>query len=747
MKKIFILFISAYSFLQANTINNIIINGSERVDKNIIETYLKFKTGMIYNDKEANETIKALYKTKFFEEVNITNSNGKVTITVVENPLISDIIFEGNDVFKEKSLLEEITTKKKTIFNKNNLNNDVKRILNLYKKSGKFNAKVEPQMIKEDMNRIKLIFKIDEGKTTRVKDVVFIGNKKYSSKDLKDSMRSVEYKWYKFGLGSKFDPDNAEIDKELLRRFYYSKGYPDFEVISVSADVDIDNKWVYLTFFVSEGERYKFNKIEIHNNIEKADTKKLEKQIKIKKDKIFNSELLQTSMDGINRELAKEGFVFVEITPDIKKNDEEKTIDVTFVVQESPRMYIGEIKIIGNMRTHDDIIRKELRFGEGDPLNMTDYHRSIELLYGTGYFDRVDIKMEKTNTPDKLDLIVSVNERRTGELSFGVGYSTVDGMNTNIGVTENNLLGKGQSLGIRLIYAQYSRDISLNYGKPNFLQRDLFAGISLFHKSDKDKATVNFNEGRLGTRLYVSYAITDYIRQQLFYNLYKETISNVSSNYSGAINETTTVVSSIGHTTSFDSRDNGMNPESGWYISLTSEFAGVGGDNNHLRNTATLSYYIPVIPTYLTLKVGGFAGVIGSKKQKISPTNSFFLSDNILRGFKYGGIGPRIDGGSNSAIGGKKYYTAIAELKAPILSKEYGLFAGFFINTGTLTETDVIENNSIKINDSASMRSAAGVTIYWTTPMGLLNLTFSKILKMEDYDKPQEIAFGFGSQF
>ncbi|GMO59630.1 MAG: outer membrane protein assembly factor BamA [Rickettsiales bacterium] len=753
MKKIVFFFLMCITFAFSANVSKIQIKGNERIDNTYILSFLKIKQGDIYTTDKLNNSIKSLYESGFFEKVDINFNNSVLNVEVIEYPLIMDVYFEGNDEFDDDILTKEISLTKKSIFNTNKLNSDLKRIINLYKGTGKFEAKVIPEMIKESANRIKLIFKIEEGQATKIDEIRIIGTKEYSEGDLLSEIRSKEWHWYKFGIGSNYIPDLVELDKDTLSKFYLARGYIDFEILSVNADVEPDNKWVHLTFLLSEGEQYFYGDTTLTNNLPKVNDEELiEITKKIKKGKVFNNEKVNEIVDELNQELAKEGYVFVEIAPQMKRGD-DNMIDLNFVIQESPRIYIGSIKIIGNTRTHDDIIRKELRFGEGDPLNMTNYNRSISKLYGTGYFEKVDIERERGDEPDKVNLVVIVKERKTGELSFGVGYSTLDGANANIGVNESNLFGRGHNIGVNLTIAQYSRDITLSYGKPNFWGRDLYMGTSIYYQFDKDDDALDYDEARIGGSVYGIYDITDYLRQRLFYSAYRQKITSVSGNYVGLVKEKDIIVSSIGQTLYFDSRDNKMDTENGMYHTWTGEMAGIGGDKTYFKNTATLNWYIPIFPKYLTFKLGGFLGAMDGYKQKLDSTDGFYLNGNLLRGFKYGGVGPRINGKNGMAVAGKYYYVGIAELKFPLLPKEYGVFGGLFYNAGTLTGTDLEKvsvtgsSNPYDIYDSGSVRSAYGLTIYWNTPMGLLNLTFSKPVDYEEYDKPEEFFFNFGMGF
>ena len=753
-----ILFLCIFSlnavFGAVNSIKSVEVSGNERIDSSIVKNYLSINEKSVYNQDNVNDYIKTLYETGLFKNVKIDFKNGKLLINVEENPLIVDVYFDGNKKISDDILKSEISLAKRSIFNKNKLNNDVKRILDLYRRTGRFMASVNPKIIKEDKNRIKLVFEINEGKPAKIRKIYIVGAKVFNENDLKEILNSKESKILRFSAGEVYDPARVEFDKELLRRFYYSKGYPNFEVLSAVGEIDRNNRWFDITFLINEGEKYNFGNIKITNNIKYVKTKKLEKVVKIKKDKVFNADLLNASVDNITTELAKEGFAFVDVKPMITKNDKLKLVDVDFIIEESPRIYVGEIKIIGNTRTYDKIIRRELRLEEGDPFSLTKFNRSIQRINNLGYFEKVDVRKERGDQPNKLNIIIEVEEKKTGELQFGIGYSSVDGLNATIGIKENNLLGLGQTLGLNIMYAKYTKDISLSYGKPYFMGRDLYVGFNLFYRRDEDQYSVDYKETTYGGGLNAVYSITEYLDQKLFYNLYREKISDISEDYSGIIAASDDITSAIGQSLYYDRKDSRFDPTKGFALNWTIEYAGLGGDKKYLKNTGSANVYIPVWPSIFTLRLGAKGGAMqGVMGEPVDPTDAFYLGGNSLKGFKYGGVGPRTIIGNSakdgSAVGGKRYYVADAELRFPLgLPKEYGIYGSLFINAGTLTGVDESKTlNKSKIVDSGTIRSATGFSISWKSPMGPISFDFAKVLKKEYYDESQNFNFNFGSSF
>ena len=752
----FLFFIQIGVIFANDNISDIKIINNDRIDSSIIKNYLTLKKASKYSPKEANNSIKNLYSTGLFERVDIDFNNGILTVKVVENPLITEIAFDGNKKIDDTILSSEITTTKRSVFNKNKINSDVKRILDLYRRTGRFLATVEPKIIEEENNRIKIVFEINEGKPAKIRKINIIGAKAFNIEDLKDELRSREAKILRFGSSEIYDPVKVEFDKELLRRFYYSKGYPNFEVLSSVGELDRSSKWFDITFLIDEGEKYNFGEIEITNNIKKVNEDKLYKLLKTKKGKTFDANLINTTIDNLTNELAKEGFAFVNIRPLTNENKEAKTIDIDFVIDESPRIYVGDIKIIGNTRTYDSIIRREMRLEEGDPFSISKFERSVQRIKNLGYFDKVDVQRVKGKVPNQLDIIIDVAEKKTGEFQFGIGYSTVDGANINAGIKETNLLGKGQTLSLNVLYSKYTKDISISYGKPYFLDRDLYAGFNLFYRNDEDEYSIDYKETSYGGGVNANYSITEYLDQRVYYSLYKQKITDVGSDYVGIISEQDSITSAIGQTLYYDRKDSRFDPTKGFSLSLGLEYAGIGGDKKYIKSTTQANVYIPILPSIITLRIGGSAGVIeGTQGDLIDPVDAFYLGGNNFKGFKYGGVGPRaknlingspIDG---NAVGGKRYYVADAELKFLLgLPKEYGIYGSLFINAGTLTGIDNSPTlNKDRIVDSGTIRSAYGFSLSWRSPMGPLSFDFSKVLKKEYYDESQNFTFSFGSSF
>ncbi len=732
------------------------IIGNERIDNNTIESYLDVKDLKKGSPESINNSLKILHATALFNKIDIYKENNKIIVKIKENPIIKDIVFTGNKKIDDDILLAEISLQRRSIYTKAKIESDIKRINDIYIKSGRFLTKIDPQIKKEEKNRITLIFKISEGKKAKIKDIQFTGNKAFSNQDLLDEITTKKSKWYKFFSSSDtFDSDRMEFDKEKLRIFYNSEGYADFHVILANAQINKKKDGFFLNFLIEEGIKYNFNKISVTNHVKGFDETLLNKKILTKPNKIYNANLIDSTIDKFTDILSENGYAFTKIEPSIKRNKKKKTIDLEYIIEETPRIYINEINISGNVRTLEEVIRRELRIREGDPYNTTKIKRSKQRINNLGFFERVDFKINRVGAENKVNIEIEVKEKKTGELNFGIGYSTVDKATGNIGIKERNLFGTGQELSINT-QKSYSRfNNQLSYTKPWFMGREISIGIDLFNSQLGKLDTLVYDQNSEGASVRAGYAVSEHVNHFIKYSYRDENISNVDDNASQTIKnlEGRFINSSINHSINLDKRDNRFEPSEGYFLRISQTYAGIGGDIKYLKQEGNANYYIPLISKKFILKFSGRFGHIDGIGQDVKSNNNFILGGNSFRGFEYAGLGPRTitsDGTAvnGDAVGGKLYYASTTELKFPLgLPKEVGINASLFHDIGTLKSVDNINQENTEIADSGSLRSSYGLSIIWSSPMGPIRLDFSKIAKAEKYDRTETFRFSFGSSF
>lgn len=731
----------------------IIVKGNERIDNETIAAY--FSTNHIPNTAEIDRALKRLYESDLFIEAKISTEKNQIIIEVKENPIVSEIKFVGNKKIEDDALKGEASLKKRSIFTKFKLQSDLKRISEIYLKSGRFLTKIEPKIIQKDQNRVEVIFDIIEGPKAKISDILFIGNGAFSDADLFDEITTKKSKWYKFfSSGDVYDSDRVEFDKEKLRRFYGSKGYADFAVPTSTAQILPSKDKFYITFLLEEGIKYDIGEVNIVNHIEKFDTKLLDKAILIKKGKVYNSELIEKTVEKMVEIMSEKSYAFAHVEPVLKRNKEQKIIDIDFVVKETQRIYIDRITIIGNTRTKDKVIRRELRMRDGDPYNITQINRSKQRIQNLGFFDKVELHVNRIGDTDKVDLEIEVKEKKTGELNFGIGYSTVNKATANIGLKERNLMGTGEEVGVNVQKSAFSFSGNVNYTKPYFTGRPIDVSADLFKYESSRRNTLVYDSSSDGATISAGYSVTEFLNHQFHYSLSTQTISNVSDRASISIRnlQGDFISSTIGQTFTYDKRDSRTDPRDGYYVSISQDYTGVGGDVKNVKHTGSAGYYTPTFNNEYILKFLVRGGIVDGAGQDVRSNYAFFLGGNTFRGFEYAGLGPRtINNGTavgGNAVGGNIYYVATAEFRFPLgLPKELGINGILFSENGTLKKVDQINKEQTGVADSGSLRSSYGLSVSWTSPMGPIRFDFSRIAKKEQYDRTQAFRFSFGTSF
>ena len=743
-----------------NSTGPIVVQGNDRIDSETIIAYLSgvkklAKNGVTMEKSSIDSSLKKLYESDLFIEAKITAQDGKILVEVKENPIVSEIKFIGNKKIEDEALQGEVALKKRSVFTKFKLQSDLKRINEIYLKSGRFLTKIDPKIIQKDQNRVEVIFDITEGPKAKITDINFIGNANYPDADLLDELSTKKSKWYKFfSSGDVYDADRIEFDKEKLRRFYGARGYADFATPSSTAQILPTKDKFYITFLLEEGIKYNIGEVNVINHVEKFDAKLLDKAILIKQGEVYNSDLIDKSVEKMVEIMSEKSYAFAHIEPVLKRNKEQKIIDLDFVISETPRIYIDHIIISGNTRTHDKVIRRELRMRDGDPYNIIQINRSKQRIQNLGFFDKVEIRPKRIGDSDKVDLEVEVKEKKTGELNFGIGYSTVDKATANVGLKERNLLGTGQELGLSLQRSKYSFSGDINYTKPYFADRAIDVGVDLFKYQSDKRNTLVYNQSSDGFTLNGNYSLTEFLSHQVRYSLSTQSVTNVSSTASFGIQnlQGTFISSTVGQSFVYDRRDNKIDPRDGYYLSISQDYSGLGGDISNIKHTGSAGYYIPTFNEDYVLKFLGRGGVVSGIGQGVRSNYAFFLGGNNFRGFEYAGLGPRtvLNGTAvgGNAVGGDIYYVATAEFRFPLgLPKELGINGIIFSDNGSLYKVDAINRQNSQVADSSSIRSSYGLSIAWSSPVGPIRFDFAHVAKKEVYDRTQSFRFSFGSNF
>ncbi len=734
------------SAAQAAVYRNITVHGNERVETSTVLSYLDIKPGQDVSDTQLDAALKALYQTHFFKDIRFSRDGDQLMVEVKENPIINQIAFEGNSEIDDDTLKNETQLKPRAVFSANKVQDDVARIQQLYRRAGRLQAKIVPKIIQKEQNRLDLVYEIHEGAESVIRRIAFIGNKHFNATTLRDQLFTSENAWWSFIFGNdNYDADRLKADEEKLRRFYLSKGYADFQVKHTSAELGPDQESFFITFTIDEGARYNFGKLEVKSELPKIDLKPLRKKLLMDSGDVYNAELVEQSIDEMTTDLHEQNQPFVQIDPQVRRNIKARTIDMQFTLKAAPKQYVRQINITGNTRTKDNVIRREFPLAEGDPLNATKLQRAQKNLKDLDYFGKADVKTTPVpNSPDQQDVNVKVEEKSTGNLQLGGGYSTTDGVGANFSISEKNLLGKGQILALSTSLNQRRQNYNLGFTEPYFLNRKLSAGVDLFNTRYDNQQFSDYQEEQTGAGVRFGYEYTPRLSQLFNYRFQSNKINNVGADASRFLKEQEgqRYVGNIGSTLTYDRRDSKVDPTKGYKLSWNVNFAGLGGNVKYISNVANASYYIPVNEkvSWLNFAEGGY--ITGWDGDPVRINNRFYIGGDTLRGFRAGGIGPR-DTSTNDALGGKQYYRGTTELST-VIADDLGIKGHLFGDVGSLWNDGITDPN---VKDINSPRVAAGVGLSWKSPFGPIRVDLAKPIVKEEFDETQAFRFSFGTRF
>lgn len=739
---------------EAATAGRVTVVGNTRVEPETVAAYIKGAPGRPLSAAEIDESIKALFATGMFSDVQISQSGGRVTVKVVENPVIARVAFEGNDVQSDEMLKGAIELQPRSVLTQGKVESDTQRILELYRRSGRYDATVEPKQVDLGKGRVDLIFQINEGPRTEVSQITFVGNKAYSNYRLSNVISTKEsglFGWIK--TSDTYTPEKLSADQEALRRFYYNHGYADFRVVSATADFDRQQNSFFLTFTVDEGERYKYGDVKVETTLPDLNADDLKALALTHSGNTYSAAEVDKSLEAITTAVAAKGYAFVQVRPRGDRDYANRTIAVTYFVDEGTRAYIERINIIGNDRTRDYVIRREFDIGEGDAYNQVLIEKAERRLKNLGYFQNVRIWSEQGSSVDKVIVNVQVDDKPTGEVSIGAGYSTSSGILAELSLTEKNFLGRGQyvrasvSKGITTDGKSGDSSYELSFTEPYLFDRRLEGGFDVYRRnySEGDDGVHPYDETNTGGKIRFGVPLNDDTTLGLFYEGYQQEISGVDSNYSQFVTAGDRFISIVGASLTYNTVDDYAFPRNGVYAQIKQEFAGVGGDATFLRTTGRAEYYKELVEDWdLIGHLGAKAGAMFGMDGDLDYIDQFQVGGSIIRGFETNGIGPRDSTGY--ALGGRYFFAASAEtiFPVPFVPQEYGFWGSVFADAGTLWSSD--KTTATADNDLA-LRASVGAGLVWQSPFGLLRADFAYPVMKEDTDRTQVFRFSGGTKF
>jgi len=733
------------------TVSAIKVEGTQRIEPETVRSYLVLQPGDTFDQSRIDRSLKALFATGLFADVSLRREGGTLIVHVVENPIVNRIAFEGNHKFDDAALNAELQLRPRIVYTRTKVQSDVKRILELYRRSGRFAASVEPKVVPLDQNRVDVVFEIEEGQVTGIKSVTFIGNHQFEDSKLRGVISTKESRWYRFfSSDDTYDPDRLTYDRELLRKFYLSQGYADFRVDSGVAELAPDRGGFYLTYTIEEGERYKFGKVEVVSQIKDVKLDELTPLVTIKEGDWYDADAVEGTVGQLTDALGNHGYAFVDIRPRPVRNRETRTIDVVFDIQEGPRVFVERIDVTGNVRTLDKVVRREFRLVEGDAFNTSKLRRSEQRIKDLGFFKKAEVTNTPGSAPDLTVVTVNVEEQSTGELSLGAGFSTTDGLLGNVGIREKNLLGRGQDLRLNFMLSQRAQQADISFTEPYFLDKNIAAGFDLFQIDQRNNLNALYDQFTVGGALRMGYQITEPLRQTLKYEVRNDSITNVQATASDFIKEEAgpRLSSLVGQVLLYDERDSRLDPHRGYFVSYGLDLAGLGGDAHYVRNKVSAAYYYPVAKEWI-LGLSGEAGLVSGLGEQVKIQDRFFVGGDNLRGFATAGIGPR-DSVSSDALGGNQYYVGSAQLSFPLgLPQELGIGGRLFTDFGDLwgINQSVVSSTGATIQDANSLRVSTGFGVSWKSPFGPIRLDLARPIMKQSYDRNELFHIGFGTRF
>jgi outer membrane protein insertion porin family len=719
--------------------SNIVVQGNRRVEADTVRSYFKAGPGERLDAAKIDAALKALYASGLFEDVHITQSGGRIIVTVVESPVINRLAFEGNHRMKDEQLQEEIQSKARDSLSRARVQADTQRIVDVYHRNGRFDVTVTPQIIERPNNRVDLIFVVQEGEKTGVKTINFVGNKSYSSWRLKEVIKTVQSNFLSFlQTTDVYDPDRMEADRDLIRRFYLKHGFADVQVVSAVAEYDPAKKGFIITFTIEEGPLYHFGSVDVQSNVRAVDSASLQSVLRMRKGDIYNGEAIEKTVEQVTIEVSRRGYPFASVRPRGDRDPQTRTINVAFVVDEGTRAYIERINIHGNIRTRDYVVRREFDIAEGDPYNRALVDRAERRLKNLNFFKSVKITNEPGSAPDRVVLNVELEEQSTGDFSIMGGYSTAEGWLAQMSVSERNLLGTGRYAKIALTYGEFVRGAEFSFIEPYFLDQRLAAGVDLFAKETLSNSYLSYGTQSYGGSFKLGIALREDLAFQLRYSIYTQKITlpsylndcnNINPDFvttfptpaamiaaisagltypgfnplapancylygqaslpvRAELAAGSTLTSLAGYGLTYNTLDNNKSPTSGLLATFGQDFAGIGGDVAYMRTAVNFNSYYEVVPDLISIVHLQAGNMIGLGGQEVRLLDDFKMGPNLVRGFSPAGLGPRdtTPGTAGDAIGGTNYWGASLEFQYPFyfLPKDSGFRGAVFFDAGSV---------------------------------------------------------------
>lgn len=717
----------------ARTIRTLRVEGSQRIEPDTVLSYTKLRAGAVFSNETLDQAIKDLLASELFADVTIDGAvSGDIVVRVRENPIINRVLLEGNKRLKADKITKEIKLAPRQIFTRSAVRQDVARIIELYRRQGRFAASVAPKMVSLDQNRVDIIFEISEGPKSKVRQINIIGNEVFSDAKVRGQMATKQTSLLTIlSSNTSYDQDRLAYDQQKLRQFYLTEGYADFKVTSAVAELTPDKRDFIITYVVEEGKRYKFGAITVDSEIRDFDNKKLAASLVAKQGEWYNAKKIEDSVDAINQTAGLFGYAFVEVNPEFDRDPEKLELAINFRIAQAQRTYVERIDINGNTLTKDKVIRREIRLSEGDAFNTFLVKRSQDRINSLGFFqDKLEIQQKPGSAPDRVVLETNVEEKATGELNLSLGFSSLERFIVQASVRQRNFRGLGQELRASAQYSTFSRQVELGFTEPYLFGKNIGLGADIFRRDLNafnfigNSRQTTYNQVSTGFQVRSSIPLTEYWALSARYGLTFDEVSLDPNQFftNGVCDPLRAgrflcdqignrLTSAIGVSLLYDSLNSRIRPTAGQRAAVNIDLAGLGGNVRYIRTRFEAKKFWNVGSGFVFS-----AGIEGGHIQPLEPirgpgidavriNDRFYLGEPQFRGFDIRGVGPRVqrlfyqtdangvqtlitdrNQFSDDALGGRTYYLGRLELELPLGSgaRELGLRPSIYLDFGAL---------------------------------------------------------------
>lgn len=743
---------------QSYSFSGVQVEGNQAIEAATIISLAGIGRGETVSAARLNDAYQGIVNSGLFQSVELVPQGGTLLIRVVENPMINIVNFEGNARLKDEELAEIAKSKGRFVYSPSQAEEDAANIAEAYRQRGRIAATVEPRIIRRDGNRVDLVFEVTEGKVAEIERLSFVGNRAFSDRRLRQVLETKQAGLLRQIIQrDTFVAERLELDKQLLRDFYLARGYADVQVLEATSDVARERDAFFVTISIREGQQFRIGQVSTISEVEGLDEAEFAAVQRIRPGEVWSPALIDNNIARMENLALRKGLNFVRVDPRITRDERGGLLDVEFAIVRGERIFVERIDIEGNTTTLDQVVRRQFRTVEGDPLNAREIRQSAERIRTLGYFADAQVNAEPGSSPDQVVVNVDVEEQPTGSLSLGASYGVSSGIGFNIGLSEQNFLGRGQAVGVSLTTGTDATEGSFSFREPAFLGRDvaLKFAVSYRESDNENSSTYDSRIGRFSPAL--EFPVGELSRLEVRYTYQDSKISNAPATASDIIrqdvNQGAVVTSSVGYTYSYDSRISGLNPKGGVLLRFGQDFAGLGGDSQYILTSALALAETKVRQEEVTLRAifeGGMINSLGGTNSRITER---FFGNGKIRGFEPGGIGPRELGAGtdNEALGGNIF--AVARFEADFslgLPEEYGITGGLFFDVGSVWSLDNVNGGLAGadiVDDSLNLRSSVGFSVFWETPVGPLRLNFAKPLIKEDYDVEQTFDLTVSTKF